>query len=141
MSQKIVFSVLCLIFIISAVHAYHSKKGRSQYANTLRKYGKAYRHRPSIGRHGISGSIRTHGKAYNHRPSIGSHGIDGNTRLSGKHNIRHRVKPKWNLSKLLSYSRIKYMFFYKHSVFQSEARICLSFSQIEPQKMLKICLS
>ena len=31
--------------------------------------------------------------------------------------------------------------FYKHSVFQSEARICLSFSQIEPQNMLKICLS
>ena len=35
-----------------------------------------------------------------------------------------------------------YMFFlYKHSVFQSEARICLSFSQIELQNMLKICLS
>ena len=33
------------------------------------------------------------------------------------------------------------MFFYKHSVFQSEARICLSFSQIEPQNMLKICLT
>ena len=32
-------------------------------------------------------------------------------------------------------------FFYKHGVFQSEARICLSFSQIEPQNMLKICLS
>ena len=32
------------------------------------------------------------------------------------------------------------LFFYKHSVFQSEARICLSFSQIEPQNMLKICL-
>ena len=32
-------------------------------------------------------------------------------------------------------------FFYKHSVFQSEARICLSFSQIQPQNMLKICLS
>ena len=31
--------------------------------------------------------------------------------------------------------------FYKHSVFQSEARICLSFSQIEPQNMLKICLT
>ena len=29
----------------------------------------------------------------------------------------------------------KYMcFFYKHSVFQSEARICLSFSRIEPQQ-------
>ena len=28
------------------------------------------------------------------------------------------------------------LFFYKHSVFQSEARICLSFSQIEPQNML-----
>ena len=33
------------------------------------------------------------------------------------------------------------MFFYKHGVFQSEARICLSFSQIQPQNMLKICLS
>ena len=32
-------------------------------------------------------------------------------------------------------------FFYKHGVFQSEARICLSFSQLEPQNMLKICLS
>ena len=32
-------------------------------------------------------------------------------------------------------------FFYKHGVFQSEARICLSFSQSEPQNMLKICLS
>ena len=31
-----------------------------------------------------------------------------------------------------------YMFFYKHSVFQSEAGICLSFSQIQPQNMLKI---
>ena len=31
--------------------------------------------------------------------------------------------------------------FFKHSVFQSEARICLSFSQIQPQNMLKICLS
>ena len=32
----------------------------------------------------------------------------------------------------------KYMFlFYKHSVFQSEARISLSFSQIQPQNMLK----
>ena len=31
-----------------------------------------------------------------------------------------------------------YMFvFYKHSAFQSEARICLSFSQIEPQICLK----
>ena len=108
MSQKIVFLVLCLIFIISAVYAYHSKKGRSQYANTLRKYGKAYRHRPSIGPHGIGGSIRKHGKAYGHRSSIGSRGIDGDTRLSGKHNIRHRVKPKWNLSKLLSYFGIKY---------------------------------
>ena len=29
------------------------------------------------------------------------------------------------------------MFFYQHSVFQSEARICLSFSQIESQNMLK----
>ena len=39
-------------------------------------------------------------------------------------------------------SKINYMFFfYKHSVFQAEARICLSFSQIEPQNMLKICLS
>ena len=28
---------------------------------------------------------------------------------------------------------------YKHSVFQSEARICLSFSQIGPQNMLRIC--
>ena len=28
-------------------------------------------------------------------------------------------------------------FFYKHGVFQSAARICLSFSQIEPQNMLK----
>ena len=34
-----------------------------------------------------------------------------------------------------------HVFFYKHGVFQSEARICLSFSQIEPQNMLKICLS
>ena len=33
------------------------------------------------------------------------------------------------------------MFFYKHSVFQSKARICLGFSQIQPQNMLKICLS
>ena len=32
-------------------------------------------------------------------------------------------------------------FFYKHGVFQSEARICLSFSQIEPQNMLKVCLT
>ena len=31
-------------------------------------------------------------------------------------------------------------FFYKHSVFQSEARICISFSQIQPQNMPKICL-
>ena len=31
--------------------------------------------------------------------------------------------------------------FYKHSVFQSEARICLRFLQIQPQNMLKICLS
>ena len=38
--------------------------------------------------------------------------------------------------------RLQYMFFFnKHSVFQSEARICLSFSQIQPQNMLKICLS
>ena len=29
-------------------------------------------------------------------------------------------------------------FFYKHSVFQSEAQICLSFSQSEPKNMLKI---
>ena len=35
----------------------------------------------------------------------------------------------------------RYMFFYNHSVFQSEAQICLSFSQIQPQIMLKICLS
>ena len=35
----------------------------------------------------------------------------------------------------------KYMFFCKHSVFQSEARICISFSQFQPQNMLKICLS
>ena len=34
-----------------------------------------------------------------------------------------------------------HVFFYKHGVFQSEARICLSFSQIEPQNMLKICLT
>ena len=34
-----------------------------------------------------------------------------------------------------------YMFFYKHSVFQSEAQICLSFSEIQPQNMLKLCLS
>ena len=34
-----------------------------------------------------------------------------------------------------------HVFFYKHGVFQSEARICLSFSQIEPQNMLRICLS
>ena len=34
-----------------------------------------------------------------------------------------------------------YIFFYKHSVFQSEARIWLSFSQIQSQNMLKICLS
>ena len=33
------------------------------------------------------------------------------------------------------------MFFYKRSVFQSEAQICLSFSQIQPQNMLKVCLS
>ena len=33
------------------------------------------------------------------------------------------------------------LLFYKHSAFQSEARICLSFSQIEPQNMLKISLS
>ena len=37
--------------------------------------------------------------------------------------------------------QIVYMFFLKHSVFQSEARICLSFSEIQPQNMLKICLS
>ena len=30
----------------------------------------------------------------------------------------------------------KYMFFCKHSVFQCEARICLTFSQIQPQNML-----
>jgi len=36
---------------------------------------------------------------------------------------------------------IVHVFFYKHGVFQSEARICLSFSQIEPQNMLKICLT
>ena len=35
----------------------------------------------------------------------------------------------------------KYMFFYKHGVFQSEARNSLGFSQIEPQNMLRICLS
>ena len=34
-----------------------------------------------------------------------------------------------------------YMFFYKHGVFQFEAQICLTFSQIQPQNMLKICLS
>ena len=34
-----------------------------------------------------------------------------------------------------------HVFFYKHSVFQSEARICLNFSQIQPQNMLKICLA
>ena len=34
-----------------------------------------------------------------------------------------------------------HVFFYKHGVFQSEAQICLSFSQIQPQNMLKICLS
>ena len=28
--------------------------------------------------------------------------------------------------------------FYRHSVFQSKARICLTFSQIQPQNMLKI---
>ena len=33
------------------------------------------------------------------------------------------------------------MFFYKHSVYQSEARICLSFSQSQPQNILKIWLS
>ena len=32
-------------------------------------------------------------------------------------------------------------FFYKHGVFQYEARKCLSFSQIQPQNMLKICFS
>ena len=32
-------------------------------------------------------------------------------------------------------------FFYKHSVFQPEAQICLSFSQTQPQNMLEICLS
>ena len=31
--------------------------------------------------------------------------------------------------------------FFEHSVFQSEARICLSFSQIQPQNMLKMRLS
>ena len=31
--------------------------------------------------------------------------------------------------------------FYKHGVFQFEAQICLTFSQIQPQNMLKICLS
>ena len=30
---------------------------------------------------------------------------------------------------------------YKHSVFQSEAQTCLIFSQIQPQNMLKVCLS
>ena len=34
-----------------------------------------------------------------------------------------------------------HVFIYKHSVFQSEAQICLSFSQIQPRSMLKICLS
>ena len=33
------------------------------------------------------------------------------------------------------------MSFYKHSVFQSEAQICLSYFQIQPQNMLKMCLS
>ena len=37
--------------------------------------------------------------------------------------------------------QLLYMLFYKHSVFQSEAPISLSFSQIQPQNMLKICLS
>ena len=37
--------------------------------------------------------------------------------------------------------KFEYMFFYKHSVFQSEARTSLSFSQIQPQNMLKVCLS
>ena len=32
---------------------------------------------------------------------------------------------------------VVYMFFYKHNVFQSEARICLSFSQIQPPVCLK----
>ena len=31
--------------------------------------------------------------------------------------------------------------FYKHSVFQSETRICLSSSQFQSQNILKICLS
>ena len=34
-----------------------------------------------------------------------------------------------------------WFFNYKHSVFQSETRICLSFSQSQPQNMLKICFT
>ena len=37
-------------------------------------------------------------------------------------------------------SHITCFSFYKHSGFQSETRMCLNFSQIEPQNMLKICL-
>ena len=33
------------------------------------------------------------------------------------------------------------MFFYRHSVFQPEDRICFSFAQIQPQNMLEIYLS
>ena len=40
-----------------------------------------------------------------------------------------------------SNAKLATCFFYKHGVFQSEARICLSFSKIEPRNMLKTCLS
>ena len=50
--------------------------------------------------------------------------------------ISRHIMPKFDLleDRLIT-------FFYKHSVFQSEARICLSFSQSQPQMMLEISLS
>ena len=76
--------------------------------------------------------------------------INKGSYVSWKFNIERRVlinggQNKWvgqkSTIKIERFTMIYTCFFYKHSIFQSEARICLSFSQIEPQNMLKICLS
>ena len=47
----------------------------------------------------------------------------------------------WVIDEALVWVRKLIHVFYMRSVFQSEAQMCLSFPQIEPQNMLKICLS
>ena len=68
------------------------------------------------------------------QPRMGSQGVDSTLlRLC----LCARLERGWALSGTAGAKREEvHLFFYKHSVFQSEARICSSFSQIQPPNML-----